>query len=104
MSAFAAAANVLFNDPNIARAATYHVGESSEGTPIRIIRSQPDQVSDFNGGRFVSDSSFIDVRVSEVPLPSKHDRFVVDEQTLIVVSDPVRDSERLIWKVECRAL
>lgn len=103
MSAFAAAVDMLFLDPNLAVDAVYRQSASGEGIPIRVIRSAPDQVADFNGGRFISDSIILDVRVSDVSEPRRGDRFeIVGGPVMIAVGDGTRDSERLVWKVEAR--
>lgn len=110
MSAFAFAIDTIFLDPHMGLDAVYRNKATGEGTPCRVVRSAPDQIADFNGGKFVTDSVLIDVRLSDVPNPRPGDAFELegsrpeDRETLVIIGDPTRDSERLAWKVECRAL
>lgn len=103
MSAFAAAINVAFADPNISVGATYRAGGVG-GVPVRVIRSLPEGLSEFNGGRFISAGVLIDVRISECPQLQTGDRFVIGGEELEVIGDPARDADRLIWKAQARAV
>lgn len=104
MNAFAAGINAIFADPNMAKTALYRVGGSGPGVPVRVIFRAPDRIANWNEGRFVTDTVFLDVRVSEAPLLAAGDTFDIGEETLEVRSDPVRDRERLVWAAEVRAL
>jgi hypothetical protein len=107
MSAFAAATNVLFADANVSASASYRAGGVG-GVPVRVIVQRPDVMSDFNSGRFVSDVTLIDVRVSDCPDLAPGDRFMVNPATdpvlYEIVGAPVRDALRLVWKAEAREI
>lgn len=107
MSAFAAATNVIFADPNISASATYRAGGVG-GVPVRVIVTKPDVMSDFNAGQFVSESSQLDVRVAECPALAVGDRFLVDPTGDAVLYEitaaPVRDALRLVWKAQAREI
>lgn len=102
MNAFALGIDLIYADPNMALDAEYRAG--GEGTPlaVRVMKRAPDAASEFNAGRFISDTTFLDVRVSEVAAVSKGDTFTIGAQTFEVFGDPRRDSERLVWQMETR--
>jgi len=68
MSVFAAVIDNLFADPNIARDATYIAGG---GAPklIRVVTRRADEVTGFGEARLWSETTRIDLRVTEVPTP-----------------------------------
>lgn len=103
MSAFAAATNVLFADPNISASASYRAGGVG-GVPVRVIVQKPDVMSDFNSGQFVSDTTLLDVRVADCPALAVGDRFLVDPVLYEIIADPVRDALRLVWKAQAREI
>ena len=100
MSAIAAALEVLFNDPNLARSAVYRPGGIGDGVPLRIFARRPDQVIDFGETRLHAETSLVDVRVAAIEQPRPGDTIEVDGQTLVVQGEPVRDPERLIWTLD----
>jgi len=104
MSAFAAAVDVIFADPNLGLEARYLARGLGGGIPVQVIRRAPDQLAEFNGGRMVVGTVLIDVRVSQVAELSNRDRFVIGSVTYEVSGDPVRDAEGLVWKAQARAL
>ena len=104
MNAFAAGINAIFADPNMARAALHRAGGAGDGAPVRVIFRAPDRIANWNEGRFVTDTIFIDVRVSDVAVLSTGDTFEIDGDLFEVGSDPVRDRERLCWAAEVREL
>lgn len=124
MNAFAAGINAIFRDPNMSKSVLYRAGGEGVGLPVRVIFRAPDRVANFGEGRFVTDTLFLDVRVSEVPdlqagdtfqigmlpggtvlsLDFSGDQYLATELELLEVrSDPVRDRERLVWAAEVRA-
>jgi len=102
MPGMAAAVDVLFADPNLAREAVYRDQGTGDPVSIRIIARRPDQVFDFGNTRIHTETSLFDVRVSEVPGPRPGDTLEVDGETFVVQGEPVRDSERLIWTLDTR--
>jgi hypothetical protein len=100
MTAFSAAIDAIFADPNMAADALYRPARSSIDTPCRVILSLPDADTDYGAGSVVSDTQMIDVRVSEVAAPTAGDRFTVNGEALVVQGEPMRDRMRLVWKCE----
>jgi len=104
MSALASALGILFRDRNMSAQALYRAGGAGDGVAVRVVKRAPDRLGNFGEGRFVTDSVMIDVRLSEVPALEPGDTFEIAGQLYEVRGEPVRDSERLIWAAEARAL
>ncbi|MCP4243944.1 MAG: hypothetical protein GY772_25620 [bacterium] len=102
MSIFGAAINAIFSDPNMSVSAEYRAGGAEPGRSVRVIKSAPDAVQEFNAGRFVRETVFLDVRISEVEEPAPGDVFVLGDVLCEVLGEPTRDRERLVWKIEAR--
>ena len=102
MTAFAAATDVLFADPHLARDAVYRPGGTGDGIPIRVMRRQPDRIEGFGETRIASSTTVLDLRVSEVPEPASGDTLELDGRTVIVQGTPILDAEGLVWTVDTR--
>jgi RNase P/RNase MRP subunit p29 len=61
---------------------------------------QPDEVASFGESRFATDTTVIDIRVTEVAEPRPGDRIDIDGELLLVQGEPRRDAERLVWRIE----
>jgi hypothetical protein len=101
MIAFAAAVDALFADPNLGRAVVYAPADAAP-IPVRIIARRADEVTAFGDARLWSETTRIDVRVSEVQSPRAGDRVEISGETFIVQGEPVRDRERLVWTLDLR--
>jgi hypothetical protein len=101
MSAFAAAVDLLFADPNIGKDAVY-TPEGGAPVPVRIIARRADEVTGFGEARLWSETTRIDLRVAEVSAPRPDDRLEIDGNAFIIQGEPVRDRERLVWTVDLR--
>ena len=101
MTAFAAAIEMLFADPNIGVAATY---TSDGGAPVlvRVVARRADDITEFGDARLWSETTRIDLRVAEVPNPRPGDRIEIDSDAFLIQGEPVRDRERLVWTVDLR--
>lgn len=104
MNAFKVATDLLFLDRNIALDALWRPGGEGEGQPVRVIRRQPDRMANFGDGRFVTDTTLIDVRVSDAPTLAPGDTFEIGGDLYEVRGDPVRDADRLTWSADARVL
>lgn len=104
LPAIAAAVDLLFTDPNIGRDATWHAGGGGAGVAVKVVFRAPDTMANFGGGRFVAQSRFIDVRLSEVPILQPGDTFEIGSSSYVVQGEPTRDDDNLIWSAEVRAL
>src|SRR5512132_299356 len=100
MTAFAAAVDALFADPNLAGDATYPAGGADPGIAVRVIIRRPNRIGDFGETRIASETATFDVRTSEVAAPAEGDTLDVHGVTYIIQGTPVRDAERLIWTIE----
>ena len=75
---------------------------TSEERTIRIIRRAPDRVTEFGAGRFVSDTTMVDVRAADLPAPRPDDVIVIGTDSHVIQGEPLRDRERLIWTLDLR--
>ena len=99
MTAIAAAIDLLFADPNMARAAVY-TPEGGDPVTVRVIAKRPDEIVGFGETRIHAGTTLLDVRVSEVSTPRPGDRLSFDGLDYLVQGEPVSDAERLIWTLE----
>ena len=101
MSAFDAAIEMLFADPNIGVEAIY---TADGGAPVlvRLIARRADDVTEFGDARLWSETTRVDLQVAEVPNPRPGDRIEIDGDAFLIQGEPVRDRERLVWTVDLR--
>ncbi|MCM2563796.1 hypothetical protein M8756_16855 [Lutimaribacter sp. EGI FJ00015] len=101
MTAAAMALDVLFADVNVARDAVY---APEGGTPVlvRVVTRRADETTGFGEARIWSETTRMDLRVSEVPNPRPGDRIEIDGEAFLIQAEPVRDRERLVWTVDLR--
>ena len=102
MNVFAAALDRIYANPSMAAAAVWISATTSEERPIRVIRRAPDRITDFGAGRFVSDTTMVDIRVSDLPDPRPGDPIVIGTDSFTIQGEPLRDRERLIWALDLR--
>ncbi len=84
----------------MAKDATWYQGGAGPGVNIRVIVKNPDDVGSFANARIWSETTMVDVRVSEVPGLAQGDRIEIDGAAHIVQGEPQRDTERMIWTAE----
>ncbi|MBB1498105.1 hypothetical protein [Paracoccus sp. MC1862] len=101
MSAFAAAVDTLFADPNIGRDAVY-IADGGAPVLVRIVARRADAITEFGDARLWSDTTRIDMRVAEVQQPRPGDRIEIDGEGFLIQGEPLRDRERLVWTVDLR--
>ena len=107
MTALDLATNSLFADRNLAVDALLRIGGTGPAQPIRpirLIRAMPDQFATFGEGRFVVDSVLLNIRLADAPALSAGDKVEIGGQLHEVQGTPTRDSGRLVWLAEARAL
>jgi len=102
MTAFVAAIDDLFADPNLARDAVWRAGGMGAPVAVRIVLRQPDRIGSFGETRLFARTIAIEVRTAEVPALAEGDAFEIDGETFVVQGEPIRDSERLVWTAELR--
>ena len=100
MNAFAAAMDRIFANADMAEAAVWISGVTSEERPIRIIRRAPDRITDFGSARILSDTTTVDVRMADLADPRPGDLIILGAASFVIQGEPARDSERLIWTAE----
>lgn len=103
MTAFAAALDALFADPNLSVAATWRPGGTSAGVPVRVVRLSPDRIASFGESRLVTDAVHLEIRVTDAPELARGDVIEIDGEAFEIIGEPLRDRERLLWTVEARA-
>lgn len=103
MTAFAAAIDDLFADPNIARDAIWRAGGAGAGISVKVVTRRPDQVIGFGDSRAVLPTMLIDVRRSEVSAPATGDTVEIESEMFEVIAVPTIDSLRLVWTCEAAA-
>ena len=101
MTAFAAAVDALFADPNLGREATYEPVDG-DPFPVRVIARRADAITEFGEARLWSETTRFDVWASEVAQPRPGDRVVIEGATYRVQGEPQRDRERLVWTIDTR--
>jgi hypothetical protein len=101
MSGLKAAVGALFDDPNIGRDAVY-IAEGGAPVLVRVVARRADAITDFGDARLWSETTRIDLRVTEVPAPRPGDRIEIDSDAFLIQGEPFRDRERLVWTVDLR--
>jgi hypothetical protein len=82
MTAFTAAIDTLFADPNIAYDAIY-IPTGGDPMTVRVIAKRPDEIVGFGDTRIHTATAMFDVRVSEVPAPAEGDTLEVGGETYV---------------------
>ena len=77
MTAFAAALDALFADAHLARDVVY-TAEGGAPSLVRAILRRPDDVTGFGEARIWSETTRLDLRLSEVANPRPGDRIEID--------------------------
>ena len=104
MTAFDLATDSLFADQNLAVDALLRVGGTGPALAIRVIRAMPDQFASFGDGRFVVDTVLLNIRQVDAPALAAGDTLEIGGQQHEVQGTPTRDTNRLVWLAEARAL
>jgi len=99
--ALSVALAALFADPNIGWDAVY-IADGGAPVLVRVVSRQADAISDFGDARLWSETTRIDLRVTEVLAPRPGDRLEIDGDAFLIQGEPVRDRERLVWTVDLR--
>ena len=104
MTAFAAATDVLFADPHLARDAVYRPAGAGDGIPVRVMLRRPDRIEGFGETRIASSTTMLDLRASDVAEPAAGDTLELDGRTVVVQGTPILDAEGLVYTVDTRPL
>ena len=99
MSVFEAALGRLFADPNLSLE-LWHRDMEGRFTRARGILRRPDEVTEFGAARIYSETTRLDVRVADIPVPRPQEQILIGEETYLIQGEPRRDRERLIWTLD----
>jgi len=99
MNAFAAAMDALFANVNLGLDATWYPAGGAP-QPVRVIRKAPDEVTGFGSAQILSDTTLVDVRVSEMANPKPGDGISIGAENFTIQGEPKRDRDRLLWTLE----
>lgn len=102
MNAFATAMDRIFAHPGMAVQAVWISAGTSEERTIRAIRRAPDRITSFGEARLLSDTTTLDVRVSDLPAPHPGDLILLGSGNYVIQGEPLRDRERLVWTLDLR--
>jgi hypothetical protein len=102
MSAFDTAIEALFADAHLACDVVYRAGGAGTPVTVRAIIARPDAVDGFGETRAVMATGRVDVRVSQIASPAAGDTIAIGGIVHTVQGVPIRDIERLVWRLEAR--
>lgn len=100
MSAFAAATDILFADPNLGEHALWQAGGVGPGVPVRLIRRRPDAVVEFGASRALMATVLIDLRWTEAAAINEGDLVVIGTETFKIIGSPASDPLGLVFTCE----
>lgn len=101
LARFARAADSLFKQ--LGMDAIYQPALGS-ALAVVAIPKRPDTVIGLSGIDTVTEATFFDLRVAEVPEPKAGDVIEYLGESYRVIGEPRRDIHRLIWTVEAQSL
>ena len=100
MSAFQEMIDALFSNSSLARDVLYTPVAGTARTLRAVIKS-PDRIVDVREMAIHTPTLVVDVRVSDVLDPNEGDTLSIGALTYVVQGEPVRDTENLIWTLDC---
>ena len=100
MSAFQEMIDALFSDSALARDVLYTPVAGTART-IRAVIKSPDRIVDVREMAIHTPTLVVDVRVSDVPDPGEGDTLSIGALTYVGQGEPVRDTENLVWTLDC---
>jgi hypothetical protein len=102
MSAFTIAMQALFNDRNVSKDA-FFLPLMGSNKAVRVITRAPDVYQNIGQSVIETPSLTLEVQIADCPSLVAGDQFMVDGITYSVQGTPRRDSENLVWQVDCYA-
>ena len=100
MSAFQEMIDALFSNSSLARDVLYTPVAGTARTLRAVIKS-PDRIVDVREMAIHTPTLVVDVRVSDVLDSNEGDTLTISALTYVVQGEPVRDTENLIWTLDC---
>ena len=102
MSVFAIATQALFNDRNVSKDA-FFLPMMGSNKAVRVITRAPDVYQNIGQSVIETASLMLEVQIADCPDLVAGDQFMIDGITHSVQGTPRRDSENLVWLVDCYA-
>lgn len=102
MTAFDTAIQALFNDRNLSKPA-FFLPMLGANRSVRVITRAPDVFQNIGQSVIETPSLVLEVQVADCPSVVQGDQFMIDGITCKAQGTPRRDSERLVWQVDCYA-
>lgn len=102
MTAFSTAMQALFSDRNVAKDA-FFLPMIGQNRSVRAITRAPDVFVDAGTSLMETPTMLVEVQIAECPTVVAGDQFMIDGITYKTQGAPRRDSERLVWQVDCYA-
>jgi hypothetical protein len=100
MTAFQEMIDALFSDAAVARTITYTPVAGTARTLRAVIKS-PDKIVDVREMAIHTPTLVVDVRVLDVATPQEGDTLTIGTLLYVVQGEPVRDTENLVWTLDC---
>ncbi len=102
MNAFNTAISALFNDSNLSKSA-FFLPILGTNQNIRVITRAPDLFQNVGQSLIETPTQIVEVQIADCPSITAGDQFMIEGVTYSVQGMPRRDSERLVWLVDCYA-
>jgi hypothetical protein len=100
MTAFQEMIDALFSNSSLAQDIVY---TPVSGTPktIRAVIKSPDRIVDVREMAIHTPTLVVDVRALDVPDPGEGDTLTIGMLIYAVQGEPLRDTENLVWTLDC---
>ena len=92
--------------PGLDEAVFDHLADAAlwNGSAVRIILREADEVASYGDSRAILSSRVIEVRKSDVPNPVVGDAIVLGARNFSVLADPMIDELGTVWSCEVEEL
>lgn len=94
----------VFAETDIALSGVYREQDVGAGTPVAVVRSEPDAEMRLGSGRIVVGTHLLDMRTVEVAKPSEGDTVQIGIDRYRIVGTPKLDEKNLIWSCQANIL
>lgn len=92
----------IFADPNMTQHAIY-TPATREPKSVQVMARRPDEVIGFGESQIHAETTFFDVKTSDILNPRPGDHLNVNGAEYVVQGEPERrDSDRLVWTLNVR--
>lgn len=98
MNVFDTALGTLFADANVSVAAVWRNPGAAESVALRVVRSRPNEMSDWSQGQYPRDGELVEIRAQDVASPARDDLLRIDGVAWRLAGDPVRREHGRLWE------